>query len=186
MISNRAKAGFDKSFFRSLEESLRTETSPAWHIQSISSAAIDAKHFIMLTISSFDFRLIVLLHFSTEKAAYEYIAVNLKIPVNELTFSRYQDSLSETGNLLCGTLKRLLFQAYPHLGMSSPNHLNLDSLKYIDSVKIDTSIHFNAKSERGASFYGSLYISAVGNLDFDPTALTETEENVEMGALELF
>jgi hypothetical protein len=186
MISHRAKTGFEKLFARSLDESLRTETCPVWHIQPVSAKAIDAKHFIMLTISSFDFRLIVLLHFSTDTSAFGYVADNIKVPAEELTYARYQDYLSETGNLLCGTIKRLLFQIYPHLGMSSPNHLILESLKYVDSIKIDHSIHLNAQSESGAGFYGSLYISAVGNLDFDPAVIAETEENIEMGALELF
>jgi len=186
MISNRAKTGFEKLFSKGLVESVRTETYPIWHIQPVSAKEIKAKHFIMLTISSFDFRLIVLLHFSTESAAFKYVADNIKIPASELTYSRYQDYLSETGNLLCGTIKGLLFQIYPHLGMSSPNHLSLDSLKYVNTIKIDHSIHLLAKSEYGASFYGSLYISSVGNLDFDPAEIAISEEKVEMGALELF
>lgn len=186
MISQRAKSGFEKIFALSLDESLQTETRPVWQIQPVLAQAINAKQFIMLTISSYNFRLLVLLHFSADTAAMGYVADNIKIPIDELTYARYQDYLSETGNLLCGTIKRLLFPIYPHLGMSSPNHLNLDSLRYVDSFKIDQSIHLQAKSESGAGFYASLYISSVGNLDFDPAVIAETEEKVEMGALELF
>ncbi len=186
MISQRAITGFDKIFSRSMDESLRTEIHPAWNIQPVDAKIINARQFIMLTISSYDFRLIVLLHFSSDPVSISYVADNLKISSDELTASRYQDYLSEIGNILCGSIKRLLFQTYPHLGMSSPNRMNSESLKYINSYRIDHASHISAKSGNGPMFYGSLYISSVGNLDFDPAALTATEEKVEMGALELF
>lgn len=186
MISQRAKTGFNQLLTRCLEESLRTESYPAWKIQPVNVTEIGAKKFIMLTISSYDFRLIVLLHFSPDSASIKYVTNRLKIASGELPISQYQDYLSEVGNILCGAIKRGLFQSFPHLGMSSPNQLDCESLRYIETYAIDYAIHIKAKAEDGTEFYGSLYVSSIGELDFDPAGISTIEDKVEMGALELF
>lgn len=186
MISQRARIGFDKNFPQFLEESLRTETYAAWSTHAVDPKAIQAKRFIMLTISSYDFRLIVLLHFSSDTASMKYVADCLKIASEELTIIQYQDYLSEIGNILCGSIKRWLFQSFPHLGMSTPNQLGCESLKYIESYSIDHALHLQTKAADGTEFYSSLYVTSKSQLDFDPLALLKREEQVEMGALELF
>ena len=186
MITARAKVGIDKLFPRCLEESLRSEAHPSWRMQSVDAKSINAKSFIMLTISSYDFRLIVLLHFTSDNASMQHVAGSFKISSDALTVSQYEDYLSEVGNIICGAIKRGLFQFFPHLGMSSPNQLSCESLKYVESYSIDHAIHIKAKAEDGTEFYSSLYVSSFGELDFDPVALSKVEEKVEMGALELF
>jgi len=186
MISQRAKKGFEQLLLQSLKESLRTESHPIWHMKTVDVNEIGAKRFIMLTISSYDFRLIVLLHFSSDTASIKYVTDSLKVVSGELPMSQYHDYLSEIGNILCGAIKRGLFQFFPHLGMSSPNLLSWESLKYIESYSIDHAIHIKAKAEDETGFYSSLYVSSLGELDFDPVAISKVEEKVEMGALELF
>jgi hypothetical protein len=186
MISPRAKTGFNKLFPQYLQESLRTGTHSVWHLQPVNADKIDAKQFIMLTISSYDFRLIIILHFSVDTTSLKYAADSLKISPAELSVTQYQDFLSEVGNILCGAIKRGLFDVFPHLGMSTPNQLRYESLKFIDSYPIDHVIHIKAKSAEGAAFFGSLYVSAVGELDFDPATMDKKIETQEIGALELF
>ena len=100
MISQRAKTGFEKLFPQYLEESLRTATHSVWNLQPIKAIKIDTKQFIMLTISSYDFRLIIILHFSADAASLKYVADSLKISPDELSVTQYQDFLSEVGNIL--------------------------------------------------------------------------------------
>jgi len=186
MITQRAKSGFEKLLPRCLEESLRTDAHPSWLIQPVDIVGIGAKRFVMLTISSYDFRLIVLLHFSADPAAMKYVSDSLKVASGILTVSQYQDYISEMGNILCGAIKRGLFQFFPHLGLSSPNQLQFESLKYIESYQIDHAIHVKAMAEDGTEFYSSLYVSSFAELDFDPVAILKVDEKVEMGALEMF
>jgi hypothetical protein len=186
MISQRAKTGLEKLFPQYLEESLKTELHSSWNIQKVDVKKIDVKNFVMLTISSYDFRLIVLLHFSADNNSLKYVSDSLKIPSDELSLTRYHDYLSEIGNILCGTLKRGLFQFFPHLGMSTPNKLGNESLKYVESYPIDHAIHIHAKARDEVEFFGSLYVSSIGELDFDPATISKNEEKVEMGALEMF
>lgn len=186
MISQRAKTGFEKLFPQYLEDSLRTGAHSVWHLQPVNANKIDAKKFIMLTISSYDFRLIIILHFSDDTSALKYVADSLKISPTELSITQYQDYLSEVGNILCGAIKRGLFDVFPHLGLSTPNQLRYESLKFVDSYPIDHAIHINAKAADGTEFFGSLYVSAVGELDFDPASMAKKVETQDIGALELF
>lgn len=186
MISTRAKVGLEKLFPQWLEESLRTEAHPKWYIQPIEANGIGAKRFVMLTISSYAFRMIVILHFTSDAASIKYVSDCKKIASGDLSISTYNDYLSELGSMLCGAIKRGLFQSFPQLGMSSPNQLDCDSLKYVNSYPIDQAFHFKAKANDGTEFCSSLYISSIDEFDFDPVVIMKSEEKVEMGVLELF
>lgn len=187
MISERAKAGFNSMMTRSLEEALRNEAHPTWKIKaSIKANDIPAPHGIMLTISSYGFRLIVVLYFSGSKASMRYVADTLRLGSGELAKSRYDDYISEIGNNLCGVVKRELSAFFPHLGMSTPNRLDKDSLRHVRAWPIDHEAHAKAQNEDGAEFYGSIFVSAFGDLDFDPQGETAGAEQVDSGALELF
>jgi hypothetical protein len=187
MISQRAKTGFENVLHRCLEESLRTEAHPAWQMHSVADPSdISTQRFMMLTVTSYDFRLMVLLHFSCDKASMKYVADSLELGAAELPMIRYYDFLSEIGNNFCGTIKRELGEYFPHLGMSTANHLDRGSLKHVKSWPVDHDMHIKAHAEEGAVFYGSLYVSSFGELDFDLAQRSESENAVEMGALELF
>ncbi len=187
MISQRAKSGFENLLHRCLEESLRTEAHSVWRMEPVAEPDdINAQRFFMLTVSSYDFRLMVLLHFSSDEASTKYVADSLKLGSTELPLTRYHDYLAEVGNNFCGAFKRELGQYFPHLGMSTPNQLGRESLKHVKSWPIDHDIHIKALSEEGAEFYGSLYVSSFGELDFDLVLQPKSEEAAEMGALELF
>ncbi len=187
MISQRAKNGFEKLLHRCLEESLRTDAHPAWQMQPVTEPEdMKVQRFIMLTVSSYDFRLMVLLHFSCDEVSTKYVADSLRLGSAELTMTRFHDFLAEVGNNYCGTFKRELGQYFPHLGMSTPNQLGRESLKHVKSWPIDHEVHVKAQAEEGAEFYGSLYVSSFGELDFDLVQQSENEAKEEMGALELF
>jgi hypothetical protein len=187
MISPRAKTGFENLLHRCLEESLRTEAHAAWQLEpGAEPDDIKVQRFMMLTVSSYDFRLMVLLHFSCDEASMKYVADSLKLGAAELPLTRYYDFIAEVGNNFCGAFKRELGHYFPHLGMSTPNQLGRESLKHVKSWPIDHEIHIKAHSEEGAEFCGSLYVSSFGELDFDLVQQSKSEEIVEMGALELF
>ena len=187
MISQRAKTGFESLLNRCLEDSLRTEAHPNWKMAPVTEPnEIGMQRFIMLTVSSYDFRLMVLLHFSYDEASTQYVADSLKLGAAELPQTQYYDFLAEVGNNFCGSFKRELGQYFPYLGMSTPNQLGWESLKHVKSWPIDHDIHIKAQTEEGTQFYGSLYVSSFGELDFDLIQQPKSDEVVEMGALELF
>jgi hypothetical protein len=87
---------------------------------------------------------------------------------------------------MCGVLKREIFQFYPHLGLSTPNMLSKESQKYVGGSSIDHAIHLKASTENDIEFYGSIYVSSSGTMDFDPAAISKSTEKVDSGALEFF
>lgn len=172
---------------RCLEESLRTDAQPTWTMQSIADPKdFQSQRFILLTVSSYDFRLMVLLHFSVNDSSMKYVADRLKQSVADLPLPQYYDYLSEIGNNFCGSVKRDLCQFYPHLGMSTPNQLGRESLSHVKSWPVEHEAHVKAQGADGVEFHGSIYVSAFGDLDFDFQVSVKQEEAVEMGALELF
>lgn len=187
MISQRAKTGFENILHRCLQESLRTEAHPTWQLQPVTEEnVIGVQRFIMLTISSYDFRLVVLLHFSCNEASNRYVADSLRQASSELPLTLYNDFLAEVGNTFCGAFKRELGHYVSHLGMSTPNQLDRESLKHVKSWPTDHDMHIHAQAEAGAEFYGSLYVSSFGELDFEFIQQAKNEAIAEVGALELF
>lgn len=186
MISDRAKTGFNSMLQRSLDETLKSEAHPTWTLKSaVKAVDILAPHGIMLTISSYSFRLIVVLHFSSSKASMRYVADTLRIGSGELAKARYDDFVSEISNNFCGVIKRELSTYFPHLGMSTPNRLDKESLKHVKAWPIDHESHVKAQNDDGAEFFGSLFVSSFGDLDFDPKSVA-VEDEVDSGALEMF
>jgi len=187
MISDRAKTGFNSILSRSLDEALRSEAHPTWKMRtSVKAADVTSPHGIMLTISSYGFRLIVVMHFSASKASVRYVADTLRVGSGELAKSRYDDFVSEISNNFCGVVKRELSAHYPHLGMSTPNRLDKESLRHVNAWHIDHEAHVKAQNDDGAEFYGSLFVSSFADMDFDPKSAAAEEEQVDAGALEMF
>ena len=187
MISERAKNGFKNLLSRCLEESLRSSAYPAWTMEPLADAKeIGNRQFIMLTVSSYDFRMVVLLHFSRNEPSLKYVADTLQLAPGAMEQSRFDDYLSEVGNTFCGAYKRELGKFFPHLGMSTPNMLAAESLSYVKTWPVEFETHLRAHDEDQAQFFGSLYIASTGDIDFDPQELSNPVEEVETGALEMF
>lgn len=187
MITPRAINGLDRLLASCLENSLKTEGHTNWRLESTAEpGGSDLPNFIMLTVSSYDFQLLVLLHFSCDAASMGYVADAIKVAPAELELSRYHDFLSEVGNTFCGAFKRELGHYFPHLGMSTPNLLSRESLKHLKEWSIDHESHLRAHDGDGVEFYGSLYVSTDGQLDFNFQESRKEEQVVDTGALELF
>ncbi len=187
MISERAKNGFNSLLSRCLEESLRSSAYPSWTLEPVSDTKeIGNRQFIMLTVSSYDFRMVVLLHFSRNEPSLNYVAETLQLAPGALEQSRYDDYLSEVGNTFCGAYKRELGKYFPYLGMSTPNMLSAESLAYVKTWPVEHETHLRAQDGGQAQFFGSLYITSSGDIDFNPQELSSHVEEVETGALEMF
>lgn len=187
MISERAKTGFKNLLSRCLEESLRSGAYPTWSIEPLSDGKeYEKQQFIMLTVSSYDFRMMVLLHFTRNASSHRYVAETLQLDPGSLEQSRYDDYLSEVGNTFCGAYKRELGKVFPYLGMSTPNLLFPECLQYIKTWPVEYETHLRAHDGDQAEFFGSLYIASSDAIDFDPQVLVSQVDEMETGALEFF
>lgn len=182
-----AKDALTKLLSGSLEEILKTETYSTWALQTLTSPdQVVAPEFTMLTISSYDFRIFVLLHSSCSAPSMRYAANALQMPLEQLTTPRYYDFLGELGNRLCGAFKRDLGNCFPHMGMSTPNRMRNESLKHLKNLSLAHDIHISAKASEEAIFCASLYVSMYGTRVFRLDNLPKAKKQIDAGALELF
>ncbi|WP_079204606.1 hypothetical protein [Pseudomonas sp. CC6-YY-74] len=148
---------------------------------------------IVLTISSFKFRIMCLLHLSMDAANRKFVAEATSTRPGELDDSVYSDYLLEMSNSFCGNLKRHLQSSCPPLGMSTPNFLDHASLKFNDAIKPSYSAHARAQlaTSSPALFTASALVCVKHDDDF---SLQHYQEHVgeintqadSSGELELF
>ena len=187
LIPDAAKVGLENLFLRHLQESLKTPAHGEWELQSLDSVAqIKAREFIILTVSSYDFRTFVLLHFSQNADSTRYVASALDTAPTHLSEAAFYDYLGEVGNKLCGAFKRELGQVLPHLGMSTPNRLPHESLIHLQNLSCGYDTHVKVSTPDDITVYASLYVSAYGKQDFRLDDIPLEDTQVETGELEMF
>jgi len=187
MVSQDARNGFDNLLNLCLLESLRTEDHSDWTLRSVTGDdEVVGKEVYMLTISSYDFRIFLIMHFNNDQKIRNYVASAIKVAPENLNEQRLYDFLGEVGNAFCGVYKRELGKYFPHLGMSTPNRLSSDSLRHLESWKFDHSHHLKATAGDDLKLFGSVYVSAYGDLDFRVKNNSSINDDVQTGALELF
>jgi hypothetical protein len=187
MVTQYAKNCLDKLMTICLDETFRSSAGEVLAIKPMDRIdSVVQKEFIMLTISSYEFRICILLHFSKDKPTMDYVAKALKITPDKLEVARYYDFLCEMGNTFCGTFKRELGKHFPHLGMSTPNRLVGSSLKFMRELNFDYDAHFKTSANDNVAFCSSVFISAYKDFDLCVEIKKQAEADAENGALELF
>lgn len=158
-----------------------------WIITDTSSDdATKLDEFFVLTISSQLFRVFLLLHFSITPKLEALVAEHLKITATSIDQDKLYDYLGEFGNAICGSMKRELNRTVPSLGMSTPNRLNRDCMRYIQSLDIATETHMSARHDGDLMFCASVYLVADDELNFNVKAHATGDDEVDFGELELF
>jgi len=185
MVTQDAKKGFDELLGVSLVESLKTENYRDWEIKNKSNDPVSEKEIFMLTVSSYHFRVFVILHFTKNEKTMNYVADALKLSPEKLDDRRYYDFLGEIGNGFCGMYKRELGKYFPYLGMSTPNLMSGDTLGHLSVFDYEHESHWLAATPNEVDFYGSIFVSSYDEVDFK-YELKSVDENVETGELEFF
>jgi len=188
MVNEDFKREIKQLFNRGLEDALTPGTDPSrWTFKDKNSVEdIDEEEFFVLTVSSQLFRTFILLHFSRSPESEAFVSEVLKTGNNILDPDKFYDYLGEVGNALCGSIKRDLNKIVPSLGMSTPNRLGKDCLKYMTALKIDFESHAVASFDEKPLFYASVYLSADEELEYDVSVAQANEDDVDSGELEFF
>ncbi|KAF1043368.1 MAG: hypothetical protein GAK35_02222 [Herbaspirillum frisingense] len=183
MISQSAKDGFDTLLQQALKASLvPSETSAEISvIEDVS--AISEKKIVVLTVSSYLFRLMVMFYFTPDAATKGHFARLNRVDPAEMGEQAFMDAIAECGNLCCGILNRDLGRFFPHLGMSTPNVIDKNCAAYLQKLNCAHIQHFAVDMPESPRFHVSLCISAYAEMDF---AVSADEDEVSTGELELF
>jgi hypothetical protein len=178
-----------------LEQTLKgCSASTPWVISRVDNLD-DVRHeqCIVLTISSFKFRIICLLHVSMDQSTRQFVSETTAARAESLDESVFKDYLLELSNSFCGTLKRHLQSSCPPLGMSTPNFIERSSLAHYESIKPLHSAHAKAQmsSNDPALFAASVMVSVAQAGDFQlehyhEPVHSDVDEADGSGELELF
>lgn len=117
MISSSARDGFDTLLTQALKNSL-AQGSASFDVATLAdTAGISEKKIVVLTVSSYLFRLMVMFYFTPDAATKNYFARLNNVNPEDMSEQSFMDAIAECGNLCCGILNRDLGNFFPHIGM---------------------------------------------------------------------
>ena len=183
MISNQAQEGFEHVFRHGLKESLSPMADDECVLTVLPDlAGAKEPRVVILTISSFLFRLIVLIHFAQDTATKEHFARLNNKPVSEMDAQTFYDTVSECGNMCCGILSRDLLPFFPHMGLSTPNILDKQCAAYLNALKYGHIKHIRVDINNSVRFHATLCVCEHADLDF----AVDVDAAESTGELEMF
>ncbi|WP_034292890.1 hypothetical protein [Herbaspirillum sp. RV1423] len=183
MLTQSAKDGFDTLLTQSLKSSLAPSGTQACVSVVPDRADIPEKKMVVLTVSSYLFRLMVMFYFTPDAVTRAHFARLNNIDEAEMSEQSFMDAIAESGNLCCGILNRDLGNFFPHIGMSTPNVIDSNCAAYLQTLNCQHIRHFAVDIEQSPRFHVTLCVSAYADIDFTVSA---DELGSDTGELELF
>jgi len=184
MISASARQGFDQMLRHGLRSALAgpqdsvTDIAPVAGLDDIAESRS-----VMLSVSSYRFRLMLFVHFEPDAATREHFARMHGVTPEQMAGQAFNDAIGECGNMACGTVNRELGRLFAHVGMSTPHVIDRHSLRHLHLLRHGHLSHARMTLNGHQPFHGTLAVCAYGDLDFQPPA----DEQVEVaGELEMF
>lgn len=183
-VSERARTGIDYFVAQAARSSLAATDSNCT-LEATDEPATGEHQIVMLTVSSYHFRVLVFIHFNSDPGTRGHFATLDHVPIEEMRAERFNDAVMERGNLMCGALNRELAEFYPHMGMSTPCMLHRSSIAHVDAVKPALTHRYRAEVSEGVALHFTVAVCAFGDLDFpfEPRAADEIDT---AGELEMF
>lgn len=180
MISEQAKAGVDYIFIKAARANLALSADDTCEITPEPELPVNEfpeKTIIILTISSFLFRLLTIFHIDEDDAATrEYFTKGS-------TDRSLLEVVSEIGNLCCGAMNRDLLHHFSHLGMSTPYTLTSQSMAFLDELKPGHVAGYAVTINGSVNMHVSLCLCEYAPIDFTVDMAAAEEET---GELEFF
>ena len=184
MITERGKASFGHLLVSSLKSGMPVGGASVAVDPIANLDKIKEKNIVILTVSSYLFRAMVILYFKPDAATRAYFNRNAAEGAPELADEEFYDRVAECGNICCGALNRGLVEHFPHVGMSTPNFIDRDCMHYTDMLACGLENHYTITLDGSLKMYASLCVADYGKVDFhvDPAA----QEDQSVGELEMF
>lgn len=179
MISLQARQSIEYIFTQSARKSFQLDPADYCNIELL-QGGVQHKHHekdvIVLTISSFLFRVLTIFHIGEDAETRNYF-------LNGRAEKSLTEVFSEISNLCSGAMNAELLRYFPHLGMSTPCTLSGRCLPFLSELKSGHMSHFNITINGAARLQATLCMCGYAPVDF---ALDKTAAAVETGELEFF
>ena len=180
-VSAQAQAALDHFVARSAKSSLAQEGGDLLVVPSDEIVGPEYE-IVMLTVSSYLFRLVMFIHFDRTPATRNYFATLAGASGEVLSDERLIDVVMERGNLFCGALNRDLSPFFPHIGMSTPCLLHRSCLDHVPTLQPAVARNYRAEAAPGVVLHFTLALCAFADLDFahEADAVEEASGELEM------
>ena len=177
MISAQARQGIEHIFIKSAKAKLLRNAGDLCEILPVADDCdFLAQHIVVLTISSFRFRLTAVFHVDDNASNRDYF-------VGDVADRSFTEVFAEVGNLCCGGINRELLAHFPDLGMSTPNTLSGLCAGHLAELRASQRWRYAISINNAVRLHATLCMSNYGPLDF----LVDTRLPEEpAGELELF
>jgi hypothetical protein len=179
VISQQAKQGIDYIFAKSAKKSLVLDPGDVCDIEMLHESMghkFMEKDIVILTISSFLFRVLTIFHIGEDEATKNYFLK--KSPNKSLT-----EVFSEVGNLCSGAMNHELLQHFPHLGMSTPYTLSSRCLSFLSELNPGHLSRHAITINGSARLQATVCMCGYAPIDFTVDTITTVDTS---GELELF
>lgn len=184
VVSARAREGLDHFVMHAVRSSM-TAGGADCPVATADDAIPPEREVVMLTVSSYLYRVLLFIHFNRDTATRGYVAELAGTTVNDMDDERFNDVMMERGNLCCGALNRDIATFLPHIGMSTPCILHRSSMEHVSALDPAYTRRFKAEVSSSVSLHFTLVLCAFADLDFAFEPRT-VEEDETAGELEMF
>lgn len=176
MIGEHARDSFERIFTSAARMRLISQESHSCEVVRRADDEAQGSKLVVLTISSMQFRLLVVLHFEDDERTRNYYVGDA---VRSLT-----ECFMEYGNLCCGAMNQQLVEHFPDLGMSTPYALGSGCLPYLRELQPDYVQSFALTVDDNVRLGATLCVCTKTPLDFVAAATTDVHDSA--GELEFF
>jgi CheY-specific phosphatase CheX len=182
-ISSNAQSALQQMVIRAIQASPLVQHDQKRNVEIQEHATqASTERAVVLTVSSYQFRLTMLIQFRNDMATRTHFATFNRMNVAEMGEQEFVDAIREAGNICCGNLNRDLVGAFAHVGMSTPNIVDQRCVDYLGKLSADYVRHFEMLDDAGPPFAVTVCINAFAPLDFS----ADFSEAEETGELEMF
>ena len=182
MISARASLAFDQMLTTALRPVLGGDVQCTMEPVPQSTMRPDTR-LVAITLSSYLFRMMVLINFGSDPATLQHMAQKGKRSAADMNEQEFLDAISEMANMGCGAMSRSLSTVFPHIGMSTPNLLDWRCAGYLDALRCGHRRQFAVVVDSALMFHVDLCICEYADMDFSVDLVAEEEST---GELEMF
>jgi hypothetical protein len=179
VLSDHTKHNLEQAFHRALQTSLSRAPEDVCSIERADGRNLGepaSENVLVITISSFAFRLLALFHLATNPATRSYY-------VGGAPGKSLDEAFGEVANRCCGALSRELAQQFPHLAMSIPYLLSRHCLAFVAELQPQYLTTCEIRINDAVRLQASLCVCCSAQVDF---AATQVGVEHSGGELEMF
>ena len=179
MLSAQTTKNLSDAFQRSVQATLVRNAGDACRVTPSTDPAPAknaAAKLLLITISSFSFRLVIAFRIPQEQPTRDYYTSGAKTSLDEV--------FAEVANMCCGAFGRELASQFKHLAMSVPYGLDAHCLDFLASLEPCFQTSFEVTINEAARIWATICVCCKHPVEFSPAAAVEVSH--AGGELELF